>query len=1056
MRSIRLTDAQFANNLIGKYGWSVGQSSNRRGLMVYRTEPKLRASASAPLHLDVHIRQIRSMLQMVNLNVQHTIEKHVHAESRIAERQLVREIREIASASKEFLVQRGTDRTTDRHAEQLADRLAERLIDKQAEQVQSEIEQRVERQVERHVEQLHMERHIQRQVERSVEQQVEHQVERHTEKQTQKQVERRIERHTEKYVQKQVEHQEQHTEKQVQKIVERQVEQRIEQLLEQQAAQPSGQRPEARPTVQEVSRPEAAPSLLPAQIRGRAVGHWLPAVRDRNLHSDYIEAFAPSSLTRSFVVHRELAITLQEVNHWIRNQAWRSRPATPRLGPPEYKALPALLFSHRKLPYLQETLVRRGTAVEQVRQRLAAITEPEKRRGDHPPVVSASSARRQPERNPQKIAMEAMPSHQSGSRASQIPRHPVHAMIQQLLPATAQSAILTSPSLWIHESFERAIQRSNRLVQHLSRSGNQQATETTLRDPLGNPILVRGRRETLPAPGQIHRENPAISIPSLPSQAVARESTSAEATVRRESSSVAARDSDPARIPDRARVNDSARTNDVAGISEPARTADIRNSAGMRSPDGFARQADLQEAEAAQAQIAVRILIRKDVHLTDRLLKHLEVRQRLERNPHPTQSLPIQRQSAIRQFPLLRAKRSTAEGSSAAARTDRIDRTRENADTPNPLATAAILSSIRPMAQPSQTEARSQVPVARTGLVAPMLTPQTAVPSPSAASLTSIANQPSPATAREQRQVQRARVSERAEEREASIAPALANPAVPSGGSRTRRVVLAPAAQDHPTGGGNALPRFARRQTINNQTMRNQTNQQTIASRKSSLAKTRVAQQQHLTPRIEAESQTANPNPITPELGAQAVSRMARLETRTGTNRMAQNRMTQNRVVTPRLPNVARSGAAMTNLPARLQTSLLAPAIEHASRPLAERTSEELVPGAANRGQTGNPALIVPSAPAARPTSGVPAAATRTAGNQPLVRLDVPVRESVQQTDHEPVLRSLEVAVKTIEQDLNQVKEEWAKPKIDANRLADQMYKEISKRMRQERQRRGI
>jgi hypothetical protein len=69
LRSIRLSDAWFAKRLIGKYGWSIGQPSSRRGLLVYRTEPKARSFSSAPMHIDVHIRHIRSLLHMHNLTV---------------------------------------------------------------------------------------------------------------------------------------------------------------------------------------------------------------------------------------------------------------------------------------------------------------------------------------------------------------------------------------------------------------------------------------------------------------------------------------------------------------------------------------------------------------------------------------------------------------------------------------------------------------------------------------------------------------------------------------------------------------------------------------------------------------------------------------------------------------------------------------------------------------------------------------------------------------------------------------------------------------------------
>ncbi|WP_168735935.1 hypothetical protein [Cohnella fermenti] len=76
--------------------------------------------------------------------------------------------------------------------------------------------------------------------------------------------------------------------------------------------------------------------------------------------------------------------------------------------------------------------------------------------------------------------------------------------------------------------------------------------------------------------------------------------------------------------------------------------------------------------------------------------------------------------------------------------------------------------------------------------------------------------------------------------------------------------------------------------------------------------------------------------------------------------------------------------------------------------------------------------------------------------SQPLPRLDVPARAAEKPVREEQAIRSLEVAVKTIEQELTQAKEEWAKPKVDVDRLADRMVKEFAKRMKQDRQRRGI
>jgi predicted nucleic acid-binding Zn-ribbon protein len=56
----------------------------------------------------------------------------------------------------------------------------------------------------------------------------------------------------------------------------------------------------------------------------------------------------------------------------------------------------------------------------------------------------------------------------------------------------------------------------------------------------------------------------------------------------------------------------------------------------------------------------------------------------------------------------------------------------------------------------------------------------------------------------------------------------------------------------------------------------------------------------------------------------------------------------------------------------------------------------------------------------------------------------------------DPAVETLQHTVKAVEAELQKAKERWEKPQIDMTRLADQMYRELTKRMRFEQQRRGL
>ena len=72
------------------------------------------------------------------------------------------------------------------------------------------------------------------------------------------------------------------------------------------------------------------------------------------------------------------------------------------------------------------------------------------------------------------------------------------------------------------------------------------------------------------------------------------------------------------------------------------------------------------------------------------------------------------------------------------------------------------------------------------------------------------------------------------------------------------------------------------------------------------------------------------------------------------------------------------------------------------------------------------------------------------------IRLDVAARRTASPVVNETVIESLQQTIKSVEQELNQAKAQWNKPSIDMNRLADQMFKEFSQRLRHAQQRRGM
>ncbi|GEM_PF-3395164 len=134
-------------------------------------------------------------------------------------------------------------------------------------------------------------------------------------------------------------------------------------------------------------------------------------------------------------------------------------------------------------------------------------------------------------------------------------------------------------------------------------------------------------------------------------------------------------------------------------------------------------------------------------------------------------------------------------------------------------------------------------------------------------------------------------------------------------------------------------------------------------------------------------------------------------------------------------------------------------ALQHLASNRNENGDVQRHASAANR-QLGADVRMIPRSatqPAAdRSTAGLPRSSTESRPVQ-AVRMDV-APGKVKQANPEvtPAVQSLQKSVKSIEQELNQVKEHAGSAKVDMNRLVDRMYREFARRIRFEQQRRGI
>ena len=114
-----------------------------------------------------------------------------------------------------------------------------------------------------------------------------------------------------------------------------------------------------------------------------------------------------------------------------------------------------------------------------------------------------------------------------------------------------------------------------------------------------------------------------------------------------------------------------------------------------------------------------------------------------------------------------------------------------------------------------------------------------------------------------------------------------------------------------------------------------------------------------------------------------------------------------------------------------------------------------LQPGAGQEASAAAP-LIMARQRSGKAARAAESAVSRETKQPQAIRLDVAARRTASPVVNETVIESLQQTIKTVEQELNQAKAQWKQPSIDMNRLADQMFKEFSQRLRHAQQRRGM
>lgn len=1129
MQSIRLTDGQFAGRLIGKYGWSIAQAADSRGAMVHREPSRAHASSATSLHVDVHLRQLRSMVQMVNANVANKIEQRLQAERGLTERALVREIRELALGDRQARAEQrqdgqgptgprqvvaprpGTRQEGPTQAGARQDGLAQtgprQVVTPQPRPRQDGAAEAGQRRngtsraepgqdgsptagqaVRRDGAGTESSRAsanpLTHRTARPSEQAANGQgAGGRSERQGDMNAPRPAEgRHAQPAGQERnrpaAGRNEGRNEREAKQAAsprdERLDSETVAQVLARQRPQRDNERRTDRRLLELARRIEAIdPAGGPAAGTGR-IGDATPFGRSFPIRVARSGAFSPRSLGGGIAERDEASRALRQATQWIRNQAWSGMPVLERAPLPEHRSRTGPGIVYRTMRALAAQDWNRVAVVERLRERLSPAGQTGRRGGDVAADRAAAQATGSPRTTPGLLdgavrAAAAVPA----ERGLAVGRRSAAAALEPLRPISLGAARQEgegSPAV----AGERVVSRGSPLGQNARRSVAEEA---------------RGRDELVP------RATIYWSTPDRPRSRA------------EEGAASALRPADPGQVAssgDRPARGATAERNASQAGSTNAAAGAVRTASNGEALDAAPRQATIVSAPT-----------RRDDFLLVRALGQLaragSLRERLEErhgltSAGSTASAPAERETASRVVPV----------ASVARETTRVERVSTTASAPaqapapativvrandgEPRASAPVARPVRPAAPIGQTVLR---PIAAAGHGVPTLVErvrQRAGEGLHAAAAAELAmNGPgsaasgaaSGAVRQEHRQVRQVRLTPREAEAKASGTAAregaagtgdtatVATGATSAAGSASDEATsrgsasatggtaspelrhAAAAGPSAPTQGqaaasrasvmpGPAAPdRFASHRTAMKHAMRAQTPLrrgnpgQAPASRGAATAPRAAspsAQAPARTTQLEPASPAARGEPAAPMLlpAAQALPAAP-----------------ANEAAMPRLGlQVARRHARAANAANPLASS---PVLGAAPTPLVQ------APAAASRGQ----AVRIPAAPGQAPDAGIgpalvvpgaaaAASATRAPVDRPLPRLDVPARAAEKPGRDEQAIRTLEVAVKTIEQELGQAKELWAKPKLDVNRLADEMVKAVAKRMKQDRQRRGI
>ncbi len=952
LRLIRLSDDKFAKRVMGKYGWSIGQSSNRRGLLIYRTEPKHGQFTSTPMHIDVHIRSIRSMLHMHAL----TINQQSHQE-RVVER-------------------------TSRNLRQTWRETKERVI------------------------------------------------------------------------------------------------------LQPQAVEQSAPR-----TTNNREMSEVTPSKF--------VNRQKQQVDQTQLHVDYNEVFhnyqsQQGELTRDYVYN-----TINQANLWIRNQSWwrsmtarqliahaliskdnairhmdgrdhmQSRSTLGNQYQIEWKrqSNASVVIVNRKQAAQEQRLLRDYALIQQMRQFIPSNREPLDARISQPRASDRFESSPRMEDNRHRLARSTVngqsvlsPSPDIGRRTVAVVSRPNMIVSQAQTSTNNQEQWYNQPSVDSTLPIGPRVQRvtgvqsglppiyayASRNGQYLSSSQSQSALPSMVDNtghtaPYRNAILIprsalihhklqesiqtrrmqRQRNEGSQSPPSSQRSNIAGE-----SAAIQRTAHHVQVVVRHgnvvtpRSATEVLRIDQPARSHPSPLSQSQRNHNDSYGQEQGGARSDGSMSDNMNVP--------IRQASVTQAQLLNQVLRHMPlIEPPPANIRHIS-NSMLQRADGQAAASPVAdafRWSAhrITGNPIRMINRTAGVSSPAVHKSNRmaqqlsLDRTTDQ--------------SMSMLAQ-SQQMIRNELSESSAPRAASVIITRRTVEERRASLDQSVRPYDQHQSTVQQRIVQQHRSAEQRQpgsRQQLLVQPSTA-PTIQANQKRslleqtpmahiaTSSATQPPAAQAQPTTTPQSQVQQVIEQQINTQQVTNHTETHIHMDSLGGIARSRAVTQ----------------------------SFVRQLTERTIHRRTNQSRLinrTQARTMTM-MNRVNQLHATTVTTHRQLAGSL--PTDQHTTQAQAAIAPDAMLP------------LIQRSQRSATAGPEQPAALTRAPVRAEPVRLEVPARRVTEQSNQEPVIRSLEHAIKSVEQELNQAKEQWAKPSLSINQLADQMYKEFSRRIRHEQQRRGL